>query len=725
MNTDIPLNPAAANTEADIEKPRNEADPAKATEKGEIRSNRQYVQRRIDTGLRNWVKDTMAGILTSIATVVFVLLLVQFGLANQTQELSFSIFAPYEFWQSFSGLVVEWSQWNESLLLTLGIVGSFFTAAAYVWYRRGSKVVTQAHSEPDTQSGAKKREPILKRVEENVRSMKLVSALGMLSAILFGAYLYQQYLWNVELPVPAGQVGIAFTRQIGSTTAQDALADNLRKMGHESQIVMRTLPVTFDARDVSKAQEFARRIHAKAVVIYREESAPTAGGPADRMSGVSAPAPAQPQPSASRYVAYLAFADPGLGLEIPVAQKSAAGLPETVELRAKEGVDVPRLETDDLTILMEAAAGILMYDRDRYPAAISHLKNAVSVGKDTPSDALVQFYLGNSYYLIEQDAQAAQAFDAAIHAGEAEEHPGVQSRLLLAQAYIYRANIYFNERKLDEAEKLLKKAIALREPLDKDESAMADPATFRWLHETAGTAYLRLLDIALYRNDTEATDLWAGRVRTEAGALAAKKADPRAQASAIRLLYRVGECAEAYKMAQEMLGSDPASVNAHRLLVNLASLRDGAWTSTEGKSHMDALVKLNPESLPDLHNLLLYYSLNALTVDPGYASKVAETAEAILAVDPNNIQALERYISVADAAVGMELLIDPSAGLFPVGDVRTFRKIQARQVEDAAQLRRVIAEKEKARPYLVRWAQEAEPELDPSLYVCRSLQQPP
>ena len=111
--------------------------------------------------------------------------------------------------------------------------------------------------------------------------------------------------------------------------------------------------------------------------------------------------------AAPRHVAYIVFADPSLGIEIPVRQETTAGAPPALTYRTKEGVEVPRLEAADLGRLMEAAAGILLYDQDHYLAAVAHLRNALPAdGPPGPTDGLVSFYLGNAYALIKQDDQA-------------------------------------------------------------------------------------------------------------------------------------------------------------------------------------------------------------------------------------------------------------------------------------------------------------------------------
>ncbi|HEX8229142.1 MAG TPA: tetratricopeptide repeat protein [Chloroflexia bacterium] len=740
--------PAAEAVAAPVAQP--EPQPAYTPEVPRVTSDPDDITSRFEEGLRSWILDTAKGIVTSTATVLFVLLLVQLGLASEGQDLSFDLFSPYEFWNSFSGLVIQWSQWNEWLLLALALGTLGVTVGLFVWWRRHQAREAAASVPAPTAGRKSRRRSLYFRVQSSLRSMKGVSAFGMISAILFGAYFYQQYLWNVELPVPEGQIGIAFTRQVGNSLARDTLAESLRlrQLGHGDQIVLRDLPVSFDPRDTAQAQRFARRIHAHAVIIYNEVRATSGGGNvALRVPGVASPS--QQAAEERRFVAYLVFADPSLGIEIPVTQEGAAGQPGDLSVRTKEGLEVPRLEGTDTTRLMEAAAGVLMYDRDRYPAALSHLQNAVANGGlGNSSDALIHLYMGNAYYLLNQNDKAEEAFDNAIRAGESITQPGVQERLVLAQAYTNRAQLYFFNYELEQSETLLRKALRIKETLDQDETALANPTIFRQLHEMAGNAYLRLLDIALINNDEDARQLWSGRVGEEARALASRPDDSRAMSAATRFLYRSGACEEAYALAHNQLEKDPNNASLHRTVASLATLRDESVLSLEALQERKALLRLNPSSLPDLHHLLLRYSLNATSSDIGYLDKVKETTDAILAVDPTNVEAIERYVSAVDVAGtfdlllmltdqhnmeamsdfspylegsgGMAALMDPAFGYSPIGDTRTLRKVLAEQMQDPETIERMLAIKEGARPYLIRWAEEADPDTaEPVIQIAR------
>lgn len=708
---------------------------------------------RFEESLKKWVLDTAKGIVTSTATVLFVLVLAQLGLASEGQSLSFDLFSPYEFWKSFTGLVVTWSQWNESLLLVLAIGATAVTVGLFLWWRRHEARVGKlgAPTQPPTVGGRKsKRRSVIFRAQSALRSMKGVSALGMIAALLFGAYFYQQYLWNVELPVPSGQIGIAFTRQVGNSIARDTLAESLRlrQMGYGDQIVLRDLPVTFDPKDIAQAQQFARRINAHAVVIYNEVK--LASGGADialRVPGLASPS--QQQDDSRSFVAYLVFADPSLGIEIPVTQESGEGQADTVASRTKEGLEVPRIEGSDTTRLMEAAAGILMYDRDRYPAAVTHLQNAVqNGGLGNSSDALAYLYIGNSYYLLNKNGEAAGAFDSAIRAGEATGQPGVQERLVLAQAYINRAKLYYNTSEYEQSEALLKKALDVKEMLDQNETALASPVVFRQLREMAGNAYLRLLDLAIANKDEDARKLWNQRAGDEARALAARTDDARAMSASIRLLYSSGSCDQAYSIAYDLLEKDPNSPSIRRNLAGLATFRDQNVLSLEAMQQRKELLRINPNSLPDLHFMLTNYSLRAMSSELGYLNKAREITDRILEIDPTNVEAIEQYLktvdtagtldqlllyvdpasmeavarlaSYVDDAGSLNALIDPMYAYSPIGDGRTLRKVLTRQLQDPETIKKLVAFKEEARPYIVRWSQEADTEsADPIAFGAR------
>ncbi|MFI5269675.1 MAG: hypothetical protein ACHQ7M_20045, partial [Chloroflexota bacterium] len=262
---------------------------------------------------RELLVEVASGTLATIALGVLGLVLVQIGVAQQSVkpgekfELpSLRLFQPAEFWKSLSGLIVDWSQANEWLLLGLGVVSGLLTVAAFLGWRWTRK-------NKEDEKAAKSL--LIQMAEEKLLGLKMVSSLFMISMLLLGAYGYQQYLWRVALPVPAGQIGIAFTRQLGSTVAQDRLADDLKQLGHGNVLAMRELPVTFDASDIDMARALARRFGADDVVIYRDEANTVAPTTTDAARGPGLAA-ALPDATTTHHVAYVVFANASIGVQV-------------------------------------------------------------------------------------------------------------------------------------------------------------------------------------------------------------------------------------------------------------------------------------------------------------------------------------------------------------------------------------------------------------------------
>ena len=667
--------------------------------------DKSYLVTRAKTEAVSWVRETSKGIATAAAMVLFGMVLVQLGLAREGQGFQFSAFAPLEFWQSFRGLVITWSEFNEWVLLATGLVLAAVTGVVFMRWR--SK--RAAALEPETADDA----PRLKRLEARLASLKSVGMFALLTALTIGAYLYQQYLWRVVLPIDEGNIGVAFSRQVGGSVASDQLADFLRQRGHEGAVQMRELPVRFDARDTEKAREMAQRIGADAVVIYRP---PGAVDDADAALGDLDAEFAAETTGDDTIVTYIVFADPSVGVEIPVPQRSAEGEIEGVEFREKEGLETPRLEAADLGALMEATAGILMYNEDRMLPAIAHLRNSVGDGT-AASDALINFYLGNAYSLIDQDANAAKHLETTTKLLEgAGQELGLQDRLLLVDAYAAAARIEFYDGNVEEADALLDKAIALREPIDKDQSALQDPTNYRRFHEAYADVYLQLMDVSTRLNDKDAAALWRSRAQEEGDALTARGGDRKSTLTSIYVDYRTGSCADAYQASQALRAEDPDDAAVHRILMRIAYLRDGAFTGLESKAQLDRVLELRPDNLADLQSEMLYWSLRKNIEDPAYVAQEREVAERILELDPSNAEAIAQIVRSAELSIGGDLF-DATAVIRPTGHPPTFARLQAERQRDPALLRALSERLDAVRPYVVRWAEEIEPEsLEPLVY---------
>jgi tetratricopeptide (TPR) repeat protein len=84
------------------------------------------------------------------------------------------------------------------------------------------------------------------------------------------------------------------------------------------------------------------------------------------------------------------------------------------------------------------------------------------------------------------------------------------------------------------------------------------------------------------------------------------------------------------------------------------------------------------------------------------------------------MESLAGFSPYLEGTGGMASLMDPALGYSPMGDTRTLRKVLAEQLQDPETIKKMLAIKEGARPYLVRWAQEADPDTaEPIVYAAR------
>jgi tetratricopeptide (TPR) repeat protein len=676
-----------------VEEPQGE--PAEVPAPAAELDDKAYLKKRAKKEAVSWAKETASGIASALAVLLFGLVLVQIGLAQEGQGFEFSAFAPLEFWESFRGLVIQWSEFNEWVLLGMGVLCALLTGVVFLRWRRKRA----AALEPATAEDG----PRLNRLEAKLSTLKVVGAFALLTTITFSAYLYQQYLWRVVLPIEEEAVGVAFSRQVGGSIASDQLADYLRQQGHEDIVQMRELPVRFDARDTEKARAMAKRIGADAVVIFRPPGADDSGE--SPLQAGLIPLAADSGDEEETSVAYIVFADPSVGVQIPVPQRSAEGETEGVEFRAKEGLETPRLEAADVGRLMEATAGILMYNEDRLLPAIAHLRNSLGDGED-PSDAIINFYLGNAYSLIDDEITAAPYLDKATALLE-KNRLGIQDRLLLVAAYKGSAWIAFSDDRMEQARHLLQKALALREPIDKDQNALSDPTTYRRFHEIYAEVYLQLMDVNLALDDEAAADLWRTRASDEGDALVGRT-DEAARLSSIFIDYRTGDCTTAYRNAQQLRVEDPQDTAAYQALLRLAFLRDHDFGSLETEINLDTLIRLDPDNIANLQSLMSHWSVLVGVEDPSFAVQDRKTADRILDLDPSNLGAISEIVQTGDFLVGQPFN-DGTALVRPIGHEPTFAALQEQRRRDPAALRAMQAQVSQIEPYVVRWAEEIQP----------------
>jgi tetratricopeptide (TPR) repeat protein len=395
-----------------------------------------------------------------------------------------------------------------------------------------------------------------------------------------------------------------------------------------------------------------------------------------------------------------------------VPQRAPGGA-QTLTFKTKEGVEIPRLETTDLGRLMEATAGVLLYDKDRYLPAISHLRNALPpAGEPAPdSDALIYYYLGAAHDLINEVDKAAEAYDRGIEIYAANPRPTLQDRITYARALSTRGLLYFNAGDAEAAKRTLAKAVALREEVDRDQSALSDPATFRLVHETFGNAYVYRMQIEQRPEggDPEAAKLWADRARQEAQALLSKDEDWRGRLSGIWMTYRTGDCEGAYTLGQDMLAADADSRYGHQVIWRIAAMRDKTIVNSESKQHIDALARISPNDLTVLQTQSSYYTLAHYFNDPGYVHSLRETLDKILEVDPYNVGALDNYASMMYFKTLPSLDLSATPIFYSTGDERTFYKAHEDWIKDPQRTRDILAEIDQAREYVTRWKEEVQP----------------
>ena len=324
---------------------------------------RLYRRARVRRFVTSVLVDTVKGVAVAVLLALIALVLYRMGLVALGQSLEPNLLDPLSWFGSVRDLLINLSQFNEWMLLGLA-AASAIAAAVLAWRWRRAQVKRDPSSPI--------RSPILLRLERIARSTRPVVMVATWAAIFLGAWLYQQYLWRVELPVPPGVLGVAFTREAGASVSLADLRGQLTLRGHSDAVALRELPVRLDPGDIDRGRALANRIGAKALVIFRQEADPSSGS--------------------STFVAYVRFADPGYGLEVPLPERASDGTLTGIAYRTANGLEVPRLATGDTTRLVEATAGIVLYDAGDYLSAIAHLTAALPpAGEPDEMESVVQF----------------------------------------------------------------------------------------------------------------------------------------------------------------------------------------------------------------------------------------------------------------------------------------------------------------------------------------------
>ncbi len=662
---------------------------------GNVRKDRyrRYGLARLRRGALSWVRETGKGVVTALVLFLMAFVLYRMRLLSEGQSLDFDFFSPASWWNGVRDLVIELSQYNEWLLLGIGFAAAVVAVTIAVRRYRRRRL--------DDSSPAAGR-PLWIRIERATRSSRLVIILATWAAIFGGAWLYQQYLWNVELPVPANALGVALTREAGASVSVDDLRSRLVLEGHARQIVLRELPVRLDPADVDEGRALARRIGAEALVILQQEPSPLLNGTAT-------------------FVAHVIFADPAFGLEVPLAERASDGTVTGIAYRTVDGIDVPRLATADATRLLEATAGLLLYDDAGYQSAVAHLRSALpSTGAEPDEmEPIVRFHLASALAVLGRDAEAIVEYRrvTALYS----DHPAttLQDRLILAGSNNALASLIIDSAPA-EAERLLRAGLEIENAILSDPTAASDPGVYRRVHDGLVDTYLGLLRLTA-AGDVDEQALWTRNMVEQGQILVGLAGDRRARIRGARALALAGDCRSGYAEADRLITEDPEDPIARRLLFRLASLRDRDLAiSLEAQGQLDRLIQRDPGNVVDLRSLQLQSSLNGWLVDPGYFDQTRATADAILRVDPTNYQALADYVDDGRVALGHDLALFALATRRDTGHQPTLVREQRRWIAEAKYIRNLLAQGRELREDAVRLAVELDPgRAEPRLQLAR------
>lgn len=626
-----------------------------------------------------WLRDTLSGVVSSITVFLVGLLLFRVGFST-SPEFSFDIVSPWSLYQSFKGLILELSTYQEHfLLITAGILLVLTVSLGSLWLRNRTVA-------PDARRGA------IWHVAGPLSSLRSVAFVGVATLVVVGAFAYQQYLWNVALPIPKQAIGFAITREAAAASFRDQFADVLYAQGQAERIVVRELPVRFDARDTAKARALGKRIGAQAVIIYRQDTG-SDGHP--------------------QYIAYVVFTNPSVGLTVgtaPAPSSTQAGgpSPPSPAVQLREGVEIPALRTDNLTELVNAAAGMIAWHENRAREAISLLEQALPRDRDAPNTGIINFFLGAAYHTADDDQRAAQALERAAGFFERRQQAGwvlgPQDLLILTKTYLLRGQV--EVMLIDDPTSAigwLHKAVALREATVARSGSLERPVD---VHGTFARVFAELANLyrALDQPDEQAH--WETRADEEL-ALLASSVDPRDTAAAVQeagARFFAGDCAGALSALDRALSVDPSNVDA-LTSAGIVALFQGR--GDQAVTRWQASLAVRPDDIVTLQTLSALEGQRGLGGDLGsyveiaYLIRAEERLRQILAIDPVNLQA---YRDLANYAwFRAQATISDSSAL-QGGDLFTFAKSQqlwpkdrqrrdsaAEALGDAIEARRIIA----------------------------------
>ncbi|RIK46091.1 MAG: hypothetical protein DCC58_04325 [Chloroflexi bacterium] len=608
------------------------------------------VGRRAKDETVGWVKSTLSGAVSSVVLFLVGLTLFRLGMSG-SPSLSFSIVSPFALYASFKALVLELSTFREYFLLGAAFAFLLLTAASFLLWRRRQRLAHVAAG----------HDRLFFDILTPVSGLRSVSFFGMATLTLLGAFVYQQYLWNVLLPIDDDALGIAITRDAAAATFSAELADSLFAGGQTRDVVIRELPVKFDARDTDKARSLGKRIGAEAVVIYRSEESPETGR--------------------DEYVAYVVFTDPTVGFSVasagnPVGTGPDAGSRSGAVVDVRDGVAIPVLRTEQMTELVDAAAGIIAYQESNFRDAITHLRRVPL--DDDPNTGIVAYYLARALALDGQVEQATPLLDRSIAFYEERSAApgglGPQDMLILVEVYMQRGRAERFDNNWDGALTWFHKGVSLREALlaraDDLEHPADVPAVFARL-------YAELADVYRIKGDSEQHRFWSVRAGQEADAIraaAASDEDTAALNQEATARFVAGDCVNALAVAELAIKADPKGIDPYIAASTIAMFQGRDDLAV---SYIEQLFIERPEEPRAYQQLTYYYWLRVIAKDgyfePAYLDDAESFYREILATDPTNPVALRLLANASEWRADSEMT-DLSALLS--GDTLSYAKSQ-------------------------------------------------
>jgi class 3 adenylate cyclase/tetratricopeptide (TPR) repeat protein len=561
------------------------------------------------------VPSPTPGIVAAALSTLVPLVLFRVGNRSSSEDVSASLLSPLSLYTGLKGLVIELSTLNEYLLIVLGML--LLLSAVGIAVARWRSVRRQRQRRKRDDQG---------RFGRWVVNQRTVAFLGVLALLVLGAYGYQQYLWRVALPIPDDALGIAMTREASAAIVQEQLADSLYTQGQAEQIIIRELPVVFDARDTDRARELGERIDAQAVIIYRTDDATDSGE--------------------REYIAYLVFTDPSIGLTITGEGPSGTGQ----SVMVKEGVPVPVLRTDSLEQLVNAAAGIIAYDADQPRKALEYLRLAVPPDPAAANTGIVNFYLGNAYNLDNQPERAAAAYEDAAAYYEKRINDGdilgPQDELVLAKTYMERGRSASFVGDWEAALAWYERGVGLRADLLARIDGLERSTD---LHATYARLYTLMADAYRYMEQAEDQRSWEQRAYDEIDALAglADSEDSYALVQQSTAYTFIGDCTQARAVLDQALAWEPTDIDALTNSGIIALLQDRPDLA---RSYWQRLIDAYPNNVlarEAIAQMLTLSGVHDMYFEPAYLIEAESYYREIISIDPANVFAHRALASLA------------------------------------------------------------------------------